>query len=443
MSLRRAAKQAVESIPAPIGRVLAHAPFGLRLGPQFARTRRRIEILEEATPEFRRNYSLRRFREITRYAYEHVPFYRHHYEAVGWHPDDLQAFSDIKDVPLVHRSDLRSMPLDQRSVARRGDLPINTGGTSGTPLHFTVDKHAYAREWAHMLHAWEGIGYRRVDARLTLRGKAGARAITYNAVHNEFLIDIFRDPAEIAEALDALLRTQSIRFIHGYPSAIASLIRHLESSSAPILEQLKQGVRGVLLGSEYPAPHERASVEEQLAAPSLSWYGHSEMAVFAPERVQRYVYHPMLSYGFAEAVGTERGEVLVGTSFDNRAAPFIRYVTDDLVDITQADELVASFRIAAGRAGDSVVRSNGTPISVTALLFGRHHRAFEWSESVQIRQDAPGHVTILVVGDKPAGSRLEDHFNFEGVPLAIAYAELPAPYRTPAGKRPLLIRAKQ
>ena len=51
---------------------------------------------------------LARLKELTRYAYQHAPFYRRKWDGAGFHPDKLKSLEDFEDkVPVVTKADLR------------------------------------------------------------------------------------------------------------------------------------------------------------------------------------------------------------------------------------------------------------------------------------------------------------------------------------------------
>ncbi|MFV0276708.1 MAG: hypothetical protein ACK5HY_05915, partial [Parahaliea sp.] len=131
---------------------------------------------------------------------------------------------------------------------------------------------------------------------------------------------------------------------------------------------------------------------------------------------------------------------LVGTSFDNVAHPFIRYDTGDLVSPRGHNGGALSFRIREGRIGDFVQGKDGRKIALTALLFGRHHDAFALLQHLQVRQDEPGKITLLLVPMKDvAHSRLIEGFDLADAKIDWRIKIITEPIRTGAGKAPLLI----
>jgi phenylacetate-CoA ligase len=379
------------------------------------------------------------------FAYAQVPFYRQHYEAHNFSPTMFRAMEDWEKVPIVTKVHLQALVLDRRVSQDCRGIKINTGGTSGTPLEFFIDRHAFAREWAHMHRIWMSRGYQTTHAKLTFRGKhfPECEPIRYNAVHNEYVVNSNCSMPQVADAVARLGLKIPLRWIHGYPSLVAEFATHLSERGGNLSDMLRDRLYGVLLGSEYPAPHYRERIENYISSNVISWYGHSEMAVLARESA-RGIYTSLPTYGYAEAVAAAGGESsvcrLLATSFDNLAHPFIRYDTGDLVESVGHSGGSFSFKISEGRTGDFVVGHGGRRIALTSLIFGRHHAAFAQLRHLQIRQEQPGEIILLLV---PAVGATHDNLA-GGFDLADAGIDwrieiLDAPVRTAAGKTPLKV----
>jgi phenylacetate-CoA ligase len=443
MSLLLRLKHAAEAIPEPLGQFAARVPFSWRLGRRYATHARRIAWFASCDNETQRAWVFDRVRRIVHQAAETNRFYRDFYRKHGFRAEQLRRFDDIQRIPVVTKADLQEYALDDRSASQRGRLRVNTGGTSGQPLEFYLDRGSFAKEWAHMHRIWSRLNYAQTDRKLTFRGKdLGGRIVRYNAVHNEHLVNAYVEPSVLTAAVDRVIRTEHIRFLHGYPSAIYDFATYCDEHCQGLSARLRQTLAGVLLGSEFPAPVYRERIEAKFKVPTLSWYGHSEMAVLAEER-ERYVYFPMHTYGYCEAVENGDGLFrLVGTSYDNTASPFIRYDTGDFVTPEDEQAPLRAFRIHTGRVGEYVVDAHGHRISLTALVFGRHHALFRVARFVQVQQDRPGEVDVHVTLPPErniSADALGTLFDTGNVALEFRFQARSEPFRTPAGKVPLLV----
>lgn len=429
MSLKSRLKGLVEHVPYPIGRIMALVPFSWRLGRTYGSLKSAIEVENE-------KYAIDHFRTIFEYAREKFPCYRELYERAGVLDLKIETMADVKKVPRIDKQWTRAHFSEFKGAYR-----LNTGGSSGEPTAFWMDKDCWAREWAHMHTIWERLGYKYTDLKLAIRGKnLGKRPFVYNPVHNEYIINTYLNVKDYAVDLKWLFAKRKVRWFHGYPSSIHQFILECEAAFGKDgTSALFKDVKGLLLSSEYPHPNLVAKFEEY-GLKWISWYGHSEMAVLAYGTIeeannpnnQTIIYHPFVTYGFAEV---EDGHLL-GTSYHNFDMPLIRYDTGDLVE-----EVDGGFKIKEGRNGDFIEDKNGKKIPLTALIFGRHHKAFDVADYVQIGQREPGRATLVVSGSKDAlgGKPLSDLFDLTNVAIDFDMEIVDKPIRTAAGKLKLKV----
>jgi len=136
-----------------------------------ARSRYWFPRRETMLPAERERAILQRLKEVTRYAWDHAPFYRRKWDEAGFHPDQLRSLEDFESrVPVITKKDLREA---QARTPPFGDylcVPENdvhhihgTSGTTGRPTAFgisRVDWDAIANAHARIL--W-GMGVRPGD----------------------------------------------------------------------------------------------------------------------------------------------------------------------------------------------------------------------------------------------------------------------------------------
>ena len=438
------AKKIVEKIPVPFGYLISHIPYSWRLGVQYIDSRNEIAKFECLNPDERRLYIFDRVRNIVTFAFHNNNFYREFYKSKGYDVNLLKSFEGISKIPVVKKDDFKQYDLEYRSNIRKGRLRLNTGGSSGEPLTFYVDSGAFAREWAHMHFIWSRLGYRQTDLALTFRGRnLGKKILKFNPLHNEFLVNGYAAISEVTSAIRLLCRTESVAYLHGFPSSIYNYVCYWSKYAEDVIKSLNNSLRGIFFTSEFPAPLYRNTIESALNIPTISWYGHSEMAILAYEKKTKYDYCPMHTYGYCEAISDKNGLYhLVGTSYDNIVSPFIRYDTGDIVDPKFGDSIVDKFRVESGRIGDFITDMNGNRISLTALIFGRHHKIFRYARFVQIKQNYPGMATIIITLPNDVDSSIiqkEDMFDLTNVSIQFNFEIRSSPVYSPSGKVPLVV----
>ena len=178
-------KKIAERVPFFIGRYMALVPFSFRLGKDYKRFRDALQESETVASESQD--IVKTFSSVFEYAKKNHSFYIDLYTKHGVFDLEIKSLEDIDKIPIIDKSMIRG-----KLEFFHGAMKINTGGTSGAPLAFYIDKNAFSREWAHMHFIWGQKGYSYTDVKLTFRGKnLGSKAIIYNPVHNEFIVNTY------------------------------------------------------------------------------------------------------------------------------------------------------------------------------------------------------------------------------------------------------------
>lgn len=93
-----------------------------------------------------------------------------------------------------------------------------------------------------------------------------------------------------------------------------------------------------------------------------------------------------------------------------------------------------------GCSGAFIEDKHGKKIPLTALIFGRHHKAFDVADYIQIGQTEPGKATLYVTMKE--GRRqgdLEKLFDLTNVDIDFEFKVVEKPVRTAMGKLKLRV----
>ena len=355
-------------------------------------------------------WQFERLKSIISYAYYNTDGYRQLYDEAGVTPDCLLKLDDIKKFPFTDKALLRdNVKAFTASSSVAGHLCLGmTGGSTGIPFSFYYDlKHADA-EYAFIENGWASIGWKPKDIGVVLRG-------TYLGDENNIIQK--RNPYLYAmssryltndnyETYMSSIEGSGATFLHVYPSTIADL-------SNLIIEHQDEGrlkIKQIFLGSENFYPWQKELVKKAFPeAKLLSWYGHTERAIWAPwcEKEEKYHLNPF--YGFTEILNgeedVEEGQVgeLVGTSFWVYGTPFIRYRTNDFAEKGSSicEKCGRNFQLINhidGRLAEVIVGKTGRRISLTVFAGSiMHGKAFEHIKQFRFVQEERGVVKLLIV----------------------------------------------
>lgn len=438
-------KESDVEMPIAIGQFLAHIPFSIR--PGIAKTYREQKKLIIAFNDFtikqKEDVIFGKFYKVFEHAYLNVPFYNCLYKTHGLKLTDITSLADIKNIPIVSKKELMAVPLEERSYPIKNRLKVNTGGSSGEPFSFYMDPLRYGNEWAHIHYMWSKLGYRPSSLKLGFDGRSTVKdLIKYDFIRNNLRYDIYADPFLVCEKLSNIVKHKNIEYLHGYPSAIYGFAKHCKKNNANLLKILKGTLKGAFLSSEFPAPHYRNGIEEIFNIETQSFYGHTETCVMAMEK-NKYEYEVFQTYGYAESGVPENNSTnLIGTSYFNFASPLIRYNTQDSIEVLNTEgEWLKTFKIKKGRNSDFILDINGNKISLTGLIFGRHHKLFDLCDHVQIKQEKAAEATILYVtkNNQPI-KNIDELFDSRNIQIKFDFRNIKKPILTQSGKINLLIK---
>jgi len=433
-------------MPYSVGSMLSNIPYTNRpgLGTSYKQRKADLERIDEASDVEKKQFVFTRIKKLTDFAFQNVDFYKSFYTEKGFEPLlDLNSFEDIIKIPIICKADLQKWDVEKRSHEVSNRYKVNTAGSSGVPLDIYIQSDSMGHEWAHMHRVWSKVGFDYTDLKLTLVGRVvGSKFLQYDAARHSYNLNIYADFEAKKDELRKILKTKPIQYIHGYPSAIYQLCVFLQKEcNRELMDLFKKSIRGVMLGSEFPPPAWRKIINETFDAPSVSWYGHTERAILAYEREEEYRYYPFLTYGFAEAVESDSGHNLVGTSYHNYASPMIRYNTEDVIsEVEEEDGILKSFIVAGGRVGEFILDKHKTEISLTGLIYGRHHKLFNYCSHIQIYQEVPGQAIILYVPTVTDSIDPELLFDSRNIKVEFTFRAIEKPILTKSGKLKLLIK---
>jgi phenylacetate-CoA ligase len=204
------------------------------------------------------------------------------------------------ELPVISRDELSRHP--ERMVATKlSDVDLaSTSGSSGKPVRFYLPKSRRSAEWAFMVQAWDqACGYKLGDWRALMRGlefKDSKPWRVSNAFSELRLSPFHLTPGNLL-VFQRLIAARSIRYLHGYPSAIDALARSVIASRDP--NQLSGLIQGVLLISQPVTQDQRQAIAEAFpSARIVVQYGLTERTAFALERMGEpgvYDVNPMYS----------------------------------------------------------------------------------------------------------------------------------------------------
>ena len=142
-----------------IGKMLNYLPYSFMPNIGKVYNGYRKDILDYEKSANKQEWIFKRVYNIVKFSIKNIPFYKMFYAKKGFELSLLNSYQDICKIPILTKSDLMDMPLEQRSITSSSCYLANTGGSTGMPLSFYKTHSHKIKEMAFYHSAWELAGY--------------------------------------------------------------------------------------------------------------------------------------------------------------------------------------------------------------------------------------------------------------------------------------------
>jgi phenylacetate-CoA ligase len=327
-----------------------------------------LEPVETASRDEIQAIQLERLQWSLTHAYEHVPFYRHSFDAAGVHPPDVRTVADLAAFPFTTKQDLRdNYPFGMFAVPRSQVLRIHaSSGTTGKPTvvgYTRRDLDTWSDLMARSVRASGGRPGMMVHVAYGYGLFTGGLGAHYGA--ERLGCTVVPMSGGMTERQVQLILDFEPDVIMCTPSYLLTIVDQLERQGVdPSSTSLKVGI----FGAEPWTDDMRAEIERKMGMHAVDIYGISE--VMGPGVANECVetkdgLHIWEDHFLPEIIDPDTGVVLpdgergelVFTSLSKQALPIIRYRTRDLTRLLPGTARPGHRRMekVTGRSDDMMI----------------------------------------------------------------------------------------
>ena len=325
---------------------------------------------------------LQGLRRLLANAYRNVPYYRELFDSTGFDCTAVRSLSDLQKLPFLTKSIIRKNTDALKSDNARGLQRFNTGGSSGEPLIFYIDKERVSHDVAAKWRATRWWGVDIGDPEIVIWGspiELGAqdrvRQVRDKMLRTRLLPAFDMSPERLDQFVGEIRRVRP-KMLFGYPSALSLIASHAETRGVA-MDDL--GIRVAFVTSERLYEHQRNKIQTVFGCPVANGYGGRDAGFIAHECPEGGM-HITAEDVIIEIVGTdgnalpvgESGEIVV-THLATSGFPFIRYRTGDVGVLTEekcaCGRGLPLLKEIQGRTTDFVVAADGTVLHGLALIY--------------------------------------------------------------------------
>lgn len=403
----------------------------------------------------RKRWRLSRLCNILEYCWSNVPFYREFWGDHGVSSARLKDLDELQRYPVLTKDIFRAnadrvRPINLDSIPH---IPKATGGTTGQPVQYTMDKEQWVLTEAFHLWGWTLAGYNFGDpVGVIAGGSLVPDRITFKSKARSFLQQrtfLFGVSMDRRRALEyhRLLADKKIEFLYGYPSVIYLFSKHLFEAG-----QKLPHLRAVVTTAEMLQRQYRDGIKNFLGVPVFDNLGCNDGGFESYEcSLHRGLhYNDLQSVLEEDQPSTDRhtGRLLISNLW-NKSTPFVRFENGDMVSLAKdACGCGRSFPLIAGvqgRTADILTFGNGQSLSGPALtLIFANMQLDGW----QVVQTGEYSLEVRLCTDR--SPRSEDVKHIQNVlrtyldnEIAISIKPVKELRLTPAGKRKPIWREVQ
>lgn len=342
-------------------------------------TMHRLRVLQASErcsrPELE-NIQAAKLRKLLVLAEEHCPFYRERFRAAGVdvrNPD--LSLADLARLPLLERADLQEHLAEATWHDCLGGpaQPYCTGGSTGQPLKFYIDRCRQASDWGARWRHRNGWGLGPGDREVMLwAGPMAGRAkltrterlrLWRDRLLNQFILDAFNMTEPTMNAYVHRIMQLRPRMLYGYSSSLALLARHMLGKESPLPGYASP--RAIFVTGETITRSDIHDIQAAFGAPVVTEYGSRDCGFIAGgceagrlHVVDENVIVEVLDEAGQPVAPGQTGEIAV-TCLESFATPLIRYRVGDLALVPEDALEQKGGRCACGRASHQLMEIRG------------------------------------------------------------------------------------
>jgi phenylacetate-CoA ligase len=358
-------------------------PFTLTQTKVFHQNYQFLKKSEKWSPEQIREWQFQKIKTVIETAADSVPYYQRIFKKIGFEVGDFKSLDVLRQLPTISKLDVKANLTDLISTkAKKRDLvECFTGGSTGNPMRFYVDREKFEMELSFFYYIWEKYGYKIGDRCILLKGNklANTSRNRFHCFDNEYnylrLDSDYLSDVEYLRYYDDPIKKFGAKVLFGYPSSVFDMAKdYARSNLTPPQFDL------VLLASENTYDDQLAFIQEVFQAKKIFFhYGHTEEVLLGFKHFQNNYLGFMPQYGHFELLDVDGREIaeegavgeIVGTGY-SKNMPFIRYRTIDYARYTnyRADDFMRTYpsvKNIEGKLQEYVVTKDKRLVSIGSI----------------------------------------------------------------------------
>ena len=314
------------------------------------------------------DYQNNRLHMMIEHSITTVPYYSKLFSSLGLTSKDIQSKEDLKKIPILSKKEINKYGMESlisNNYLKKKMIPISSSGSTGEPLHYYETKESHSMNIAANLRGWYWMGYKLGDKYIKL--SQNPRNDLIKRIQDKLSNNYYLSTSPLIDKNFKIILERIEHFqpkvIRSYPDPLLFLARYKKKNPNFTYEPMAITTTGNTL-----YPEIRDEIEDVFNCKIFDSYSCEGNAnVFECETHSGY--HSSEEYGISEVLDDNDLPVengvgrLISTDLYNYAYPFIRYDTQDQVEviskICNCGRKLLRYKRILGRSNDIIISSTG------------------------------------------------------------------------------------
>jgi phenylacetate-CoA ligase len=285
-----------------------------------------------------KQYQEEKLRILIRHSIETVPYYRDLFNELKLNPEDVKTHKDLKKLPILTKAIIKKEGIERftsSTFPKKQIIISSSSGSTGEPLFYYTTKDAYSMNLAANLRGWYWMNYRLGDKYAKL--SQNTRKNLIKRLQDKMNCNLYLTTNPLTDSNFEFILKEIEQYkpkvIRCYPDPLLFLARHKQSH-----REFSYQPQSITTTGNTLHPETRAEIENSFGCKIFDSYNcEGNSTVF--ECPTHTCYHSTEEYGISEVIDDKGNNItngvgrLISTDLWNLAHPFIRYDTQDFIEI--------------------------------------------------------------------------------------------------------------
>lgn len=287
-----------------------------------------------------KRYQEEKLRILIRHSVETVPYYHDLFNELKLKPEEIKTLADLKKLPILTKVVIKREGIDRftsSAIPKNKIRSCGSSGSTGEPLFYYDTKESYSMNLAANLRGWYWMNYRLGDKYIKL--SQNARKNPIKRLQDKMSRNLYLATNPLIESNYKFILNEIEKYkpivIRCYPDPLLFLARYKQFH-----KEYTYHPRAITTTGNTLHPETRVEIETAFGCKVFDSYScEGNSIVF--ECPTHTCYHSTGEYGISEVIDEKDNNItdgvgrLISTDLWNLAHPFIRYDTQDFVEISE------------------------------------------------------------------------------------------------------------